>query len=125
MSLLLDAGALIGYERGHPVVIGALDHAAQEQIPVLTSAAVAAQVWRDRARQVQLARLMRGVDERPLDATASPAIGSLLGRSGTPDVVDAALVWLARDGDEILTSDPADIRALLEARGVRVFVTIV
>lgn len=38
-------------------------------------------------------------------------------------MIDAALVALARDGDEVLTSDPADIARLSSARGVRAFVT--
>ena len=125
MSLLLDAGALIGYERGNPVVIGALARAAQDQVSVITSAAVTSQVWRDKSRQVQLARLLRGADQRPLDSAASPKVGAILGRSGTADVVDAALVSLAADGDEILTSDPSDIKALLVARGVRAVITTV
>jgi hypothetical protein len=39
---------------------------------------------------------------------------------GASDVVDAALVLLAADGDEILTSDPADLRPLAAAAGVHV-----
>jgi len=35
-------------------------------------------------------------------------------------VVDAAVVCLAGDGDDILTSDPADLRTLAEAAGVHV-----
>jgi hypothetical protein len=123
MRLLLDAGALIGYERCDPKVIGAIAIAVERQFPILTSAAVAAQVWRNRGRQVRLARLLRGVDERPLDAVASPLIGSLLSQSATIDVVDAALVSLAHDGDEILTSDPDDIATLLRATGVRAVIT--
>jgi hypothetical protein len=125
MSLLLDAGALIGYERGNLVVLGALAHAQASRIPVLTTAAVTAQVWRDRRRQVRLTMLLRGVDERPLDPAASPLVGELLRRSATSDVPDAALVALAVDGDEILTSDPDDIAALAAAQGLRVLITTV
>jgi hypothetical protein len=41
--------------------------------------------------------------------------GALIGQAGTRDVVDAALVLLAEDGDEIVTSDPKDL-GLLAAR---------
>ncbi|HTW07403.1 MAG TPA: hypothetical protein VME46_07835 [Acidimicrobiales bacterium] len=44
----------------------------------------------------------------------------LLGRSGTNDAVDAALVCLAADGDDILTSDPGDLKGLAQAAGVQV-----
>ncbi|MGH9106435.1 MAG: hypothetical protein ACRDZX_11500 [Acidimicrobiales bacterium] len=44
----------------------------------------------------------------------------LLGQSGGDDVVDAALGCLVADGDDVLTSDPEDLRALAEAAGVHV-----
>jgi hypothetical protein len=43
--------------------------------------------------------------------------GSGLARS---DAVDAAVVGLAADGDDILTSDPGDLRALAEAADLHV-----
>ncbi len=42
----------------------------------------------------------------------------LLARSGQSDAIDASVVCLATDGDEILTSDPGDLRVLAEAAGV-------
>ena len=45
---------------------------------------------------------------------------ALLGRTGHSDVIDAALVALAPDGDEILTSDPEHLATLARARGVHV-----
>jgi hypothetical protein len=44
----------------------------------------------------------------------------LLGRSRVTDAVDAALFSLAVDGDDILTSDTGDFKALAEAAGVHV-----
>ena len=44
----------------------------------------------------------------------------LLARSGLADPLDAAVVCLAGDGDDILTSDPGDLRALAQAAGVHV-----
>jgi hypothetical protein len=41
----------------------------------------------------------------------------LLARSGASDAVDATVVCLAADGDDILTSDPGDLRGLAEAAG--------
>src|SRR5258707_437564 len=43
--------------------------------------------------------------------------GVLLGRVRRSDVIDAALVVLAEDGDEIFTADPADLRELAQASG--------
>jgi hypothetical protein len=63
---------------------------------------------------------LAGVDVAPLDDRLGRRAGVLLGRAGGSDVVDAALVLLAADGDEILTSDPDDLRPLAVAAGVHV-----
>lgn len=44
----------------------------------------------------------------------------LLSVSGQSDAIDATVVCLARDGDDILTSDPEDLRALAMAAGAHV-----
>ncbi|MDQ3035229.1 MAG: hypothetical protein M3Y87_22675 [Myxococcota bacterium] len=44
----------------------------------------------------------------------------LLARARATDVIDAAVVLLANDGDVVLTSDPEDLRALANAAEVHV-----
>jgi hypothetical protein len=44
----------------------------------------------------------------------------LLARSGRSDLMDATVVCLAADGDDILTCDPGDLRAPAEVAEVRV-----
>jgi hypothetical protein len=44
----------------------------------------------------------------------------LLARSGQSDAIDAAVVCLAADGDDILTSDPDDLHALAQAAEIHV-----
>jgi hypothetical protein len=51
---------------------------------------------------------------------AAPQPGVLLGRARKADVIDAALVLLARDGDSILTCDPEDLRDLAWTAGIHV-----
>jgi len=46
--------------------------------------------------------------------------GALLGRARRSDVIDAAVVLLAADGDSILTSDAEDLELLAEKAGVHV-----
>jgi hypothetical protein len=41
----------------------------------------------------------------------------LLARTGGADVIDAALVLLADDGDDIVTSDPEDLEPLAAVLG--------
>jgi hypothetical protein len=57
---------------------------------------------------------------RALDEELGKKAGVLLGRSGAEDAVGAALICLAADGDDTLTSDPGDLRALAGAAGVHV-----
>ena len=44
--------------------------------------------------------------------------GELLAAAKTDDVIDAHLVLGVEDGDRVLTSDPEDIKGLLQARRV-------
>lgn len=120
MAIVLDAGALIALERTDRRIVRWLARAYTRNEPVITSSAVVAQVLRDPARQVVLAQVLRGVGEQPLDREAARAIGPLLARTGTRDVIDAAVAVLASDGDVIYTSDPGDLARLTEARRVAI-----
>lgn len=114
-ALIFDTGALIGIERRDRRLSGLLERAARDGVDVVTSSACVAQAWRDPVRQVRLARALAGIRERPLDPEAARRIGGLLGRSGTSDVADAAVVLLAGDGDLLVTSDPDDLQRLADA----------
>ncbi len=120
MRFVLDAGALIAMERIDRAVARRLVVAQADNVPLITSSAVVAQVLRDPARQVALTRALRAVTEAPLDGEAARAIGPLLARTGTVDVVDAHIALLAGAGDEIITSDPADVARLTAGRPVRI-----
>jgi hypothetical protein len=119
VSLVLDAGALLAIDRRDRWVGAMLRVAQQERIPVRTSPAVVAQVWRHGARQAQLARVLAGVAVPPLDLDTGKRLGALLGTTGSSDVVDAHVASLARPGDQVLTSDPDDLRNLLDALSVK------
>ena len=125
MSLILDAGALIAYERRDRTVRAYLERAERTETPVLTTAGVIAQVWREPARQARVARLLRGVEEVELTRVRARVVGLLLGVSKSADVVDGSVLEAAEDGDEILTSDPDDITPLANAAGKTVIVTSV
>ena len=86
----------------------------------MTHGGVIGQVWRGGARQASLARLLPGLEVRPLDEVFGKRVGVLLGVARKADVVDAAVVLLADDGDEIYTSDPGDLRVLARAAGRQV-----
>ncbi len=123
MSLILDAGALIAYERGSRTVQAFLERAYRHSDDVRTTTAVVAQAWYGDSRQVLLARLLRGVDEYELTSERARKIGQLLRQAGAADVVDGSVVDIAKAGDEVLTSDPVDIRRLAAAAGKTLIVT--
>jgi hypothetical protein len=123
MSLLLDTGALIAFERGSRVVQAFLERAHRSGQEVRTTVGVVAQAWRRPSAQAKLALLLKGLEEAPFESAAARRVGVLLGRAGIADVVDGALIDAARDGDEILTSDPVDLVTLAEAAGKTLIVT--
>ncbi len=102
-----------------------LERAHREGDDVRTSTAVVAQTWHGDPKQARLARLLRGVDERDLTSAQARSIGRALRRAMTTDVVDGTIIGIARDGDEILTSDPGDLRRLAASAGKAVIITLV
>lgn len=114
-GLTLDTGALIGIERASARVAALLAAARRERLEVRVPAPVLAQVFRGGGRQARLARFLSYPETRvvPFDEQAARASGSLLGVSGTADVVDASVVVCAwRFDDAVATSDPVDLRRL-------------
>ena len=119
--LLLDAGAFLAVERHDRDVIALIKSELIANRAPKTHGGIVAQVWRGGAgRQAQLARLLPGVDVVPLDAELGRSAGMLLKAAHAVDAIDAALVALASDGDDILTSDVDDLRSLAAAAGVQV-----
>lgn len=125
MRMVLDAGALIGIDRYDRRVAGLVELGRRAGADLVSAAPVVGQAWRDGGRQARLARAlpMIAIDETSVDG--AKAAGTLLGDAGMADVVDALLAMLARPGDQVLTSDPDDLHALLAARGTEAHVVAV
>lgn len=115
MTLVLDAGALIAADRGDRDLVTVLKRELLQGQTVRTHGGIVGQVWRNGSRQARLAKLLRSLDVVGLDEELGRQAGALMARSGTSDVIDAALVAIAHDGDEIFTSDLSDIAVLAEA----------
>jgi hypothetical protein len=97
-------------------MIARLQAAHRHGFGLRTTAIVLAQVWRDSGgRQIELARLLRAVDVRPVDERLGRESGILLGLAKTSDPTDATIVLTASNGDRILTSDPRDLKRLTSA----------
>jgi len=118
VSLVLDSGALIALEKNDRVMWRRLKAALVANSVPVSHGGIVGQVWRGGGpRQTLLARALAGIDIRPLDESLGRAAGDLLARAGSADVIDAALVLLADDGDDIVTSDPEDIEPLAARLG--------
>lgn len=113
MTLILDSGALLALERDDKAMWRRLKSAVLSKSVPVSHGGVIGQVWRDGGpRQARLAAALKGIDVRPVDEGLGRKAGALLADTGTKDVIDAALVLLAEDGDEIVTSDSGDIAVL-------------
>lgn len=121
MSTILDAGALVALERDDRSMWRRLKAALLSGNPPMTHGGVIAQVWRGGAgRQTRLARALQAVETVPLDEELGRRAGVLLARSGLIDAIDAALAAMAAHGDQIITSDPHDLAALVAVTGRRI-----
>jgi hypothetical protein len=121
VSIVLDAGAFLAVERGDRDMVALIKRERREGRAPLSHGGVVGQVWRGGSgRQATLSRALPGVDVHPLDEDLGRRAGVLLGVAEQADVIDAALVLLAHDGDEIYTSDTGDLRDLAVAAGLHV-----
>jgi predicted nucleic acid-binding protein len=113
--VVLDAGALVAFERNDRRVRRLIELAAEHGASVHVPAGVIGQVWRDGARQVRLARLLKSglLGVQDLDLDEARAAGSLCGIAGTADVIDASVALLARrHRAAVVSSDPEDLHQL-------------
>jgi len=121
MSLILDAGAFVAVERGDRLTTSIIKAELLAGRAPLTHGGVIGQVWRGgTGRQAQVAWLLPALEIAPLDVVLGRRAGMLLKQARRSDVIDAAVVLLASDGDSILTSDPADLEPLARAAGLHV-----
>jgi len=118
MKAVLDAGAFVAVEKRDRRVGAMLRVLQQRRVPLWTSAAVVAQVWRNGSKQALLSKVLAGVGVRALAAGDDKRTGELLALAGTSDVIDAHVSLAVEAGDHVLTSDPDDLEQLLAARRI-------
>ncbi len=112
-DVVLDAGALIAFERGDENVKSILRGVLATKAQVIIPASTLAQVWRGGPAAAPLARLADGSEIDELDQERAKEIGMRLGSRAASDVADAQVVCSAIErGAMIATSDVDDIRAL-------------
>jgi hypothetical protein len=111
-GVTFDAGGLIALDRNDRRVLALVSRAAEHGMRITIPATALAQAIRNPARQARLSRLIRqaGTDLIALNGPDATAVGLLLARTATADVVDAHVVVCARRaGQVVVTSDAADL----------------
>lgn len=117
---LYDAGVLIAIDNDDRRMWARHSLALDDGRDIHVPAVVVSQAWRDSRRQVRLGRFLAGCHVVPVGLETAKTAGILCGKAGTSDVVDATVVTMAASlGAIIWTSDPNDIRTLIDAQGVK------
>ena len=114
-GITFDAGGLIALDRNDRRVLTLIARATERGMRITIPATALAQAIRNPARQSRLSRLIRqaGTDLIPLDGPDATAVGLLLARTATADIVDAHVVICARRaGQAVVTSDAGDLRVI-------------
>lgn len=114
-AVVLDAGALIAFEKADPKMRALCREALATGARLVIPAGVVGQVFRDSARQVRVRALLNGRTSEvvALDQPLAEASGILCGRTKTSDVIDASVALVAkRERAVVLTSDVMDLRRL-------------
>jgi predicted nucleic acid-binding protein len=114
-GITFDAGGLIALDRNDRRVIALVARAAERGARITIPATALAQAMRSPARQARLSRLIRqaGTDVISLNGPDATAVGLLLARTATADIVDAHVVVCARRaGQAVITSDARDLRRI-------------
>ena len=107
--------ALIALVRGDKRMIALLHRALAQGRAFRVPSGVVGQAWRNGRVQVTLALFLRReeVEIVPLDDQLARSCGELCGAAWASDFIDASVVIVARERqDLIVTSDPDDIRRL-------------
>lgn len=111
-GITIDAGGLIAIDRNDRRVLALIARATELGMRITIPATALAQAMRNPARQARLSRLIRQptTDLIALDGPDATAVGRLLGRTSTADIVDAHVVLCAQRANQtVITSDPSDL----------------
>jgi hypothetical protein len=109
-GVTFDAGGLIALDRGDRRVLALLVRAKERGMRLTVPATALAEAIRNPARQARLSRLIRQVstDLIPLDGPDATAVGLVLARTATADIVDAHVVVCARRARQAVVTSDAD-----------------
>ena len=112
--MTLDTGALIAATRNERGFWAWWKSLVEDEVVAAIPAPALAQAWRS-GRDARLGQLAAHCCVLPMDEEAARRTGELCREARSSDVVDAFVVYCAAlRGDDVLTSDPGDLRALAD-----------
>lgn len=118
-GLVYDSGALVAAARGEPTIWHLHRRALERSEVPLVIAPVLARAWGGTSGGELLDAFLRGCALADFPVAAAYDTGRLLARSGTTDLVVAAVVLAAvATRSAVVTADPDLVRALADALGV-------
>jgi predicted nucleic acid-binding protein len=114
-GLVLDAGALIAFERAEKRIAAFVEEAMELGEEITIPATVLAQAWRGGPRAARLSRLIGGSQSDSLNELRAKEVGERLGNRDAADIADAHVVCCALERNAaLITTDPDDMNALAE-----------
>jgi predicted nucleic acid-binding protein len=117
---LYDAGVLIAIDNDDRRMWARHSLALDDGRDIHVPSVVVSQAWRDSRRQVRLGKFLAGCHVVPIGLETAKTAGILCGKASTSDIVDATVVTVAASlGAIIWTSDPDDIRTVIDAQGIK------
>lgn len=125
-GLVYDTGALVAAAHGHAAAWNLHREALERNEVPLVIAPVLAQAWGTAGTAGELlAGFLRGCALTGFPVAAALDVGRLLARSGTTDIVAAAVVLAAiTTRSAVVTSNPDTVRALASSLGVTLPVAV-
>jgi len=114
-GITFDAGGLIALDRKDRRVLALIARAQELGLRITIPATALAQAIRNPARQALISRLIRqpGTDLVHLNGPDATAVGLMLARTHTSDIVDAHVAICAQRAIQpVITSDPDDLQQL-------------
>jgi predicted nucleic acid-binding protein len=118
VTVVLDAGVFIAGARGNRATLASLSRVAGKAMLVVPATAIA-EFWRDGSRSAREARLFNAWQPNvvSIEAELARRAGAYIGVTKGADTLDAIVVAVAASvsADQIFTTDPDDIEALVAA----------
>ena len=118
-----DTGALIAAERNDRRMWALHAGFLALEISPTVPSPVLAEAWRGGPKQASMARLLTMCGVETMDEPTAKTVGILTGKARHSDIVDVVVVEGAvRRSDAVVTSDPEDVRRVVEVAGADILI---